>query len=148
MTMQAISIDRCDVPTVGLHDLYVPFRFLIAEGRGLALFNGLCEDEIRDVEAFLWQHFADRPQTRLAVALRFRALLGVFRARRLQQAFLEQGFKLIALAASEGAGQRLNIRFGFKAQAFVMALDPERRARRTPPLLPNGAAVAVLPRAA
>lgn len=127
--MQAIQIDPTDVPAVGLHDLYVPFKQLIAEGRGLALLNGLSESEIRAVETHIWTHFAQAPEVRLAVALRFRALLQVFAAQRLRQAFLEQGFKLIALAAAEGARQRLNTRFGFKTQAFVLALDPMARAR-------------------
>ena len=127
--MQAHLIDRTDVPCVGLHDLYVPFKHLIGAGRGLALFSGLAEHEIRAVEGHIWAHFATAPEKRLAVALRFRALLAVFAAKRLQQAFLEQGFKLIALAAAEGAQQRLNTQFGFKAQAFVLALDPKARIR-------------------
>lgn len=127
--MQPNHIDQTDVPAVGLHDLYFPLKYLIADGRGLALLNGLSESDIRAVEGHIWTHFADAPEKRLAVALRFRALLEVFSAKRLKQAFLEQGFKLIALAAAEGARQRLNTRFGFKAQAFVMALDPATRVR-------------------
>jgi hypothetical protein len=127
--MEINQFNRSDVPAVGLHDLYVPFKHLIGEGRGLALFNGLSEKEIRAVESHVWAHFSGDPEKRLAVALRFRALLQVFAARRLRQAFLQQGFKLIALAAAEGATQRLNTRFGFKAQAFVIALDPTARTR-------------------
>ena len=118
------SIDRSDVPAVGLHDLYMPMRFLIAEGRGLALLNGLSESDIRAVESEIWVHFKSEPQKRLAVALRFRALLGVFSRRRLKQEFLNQGFKLIARAAAEGSTQRLNTQFGFSAQKFVSALTP------------------------
>lgn len=120
----AHAIDRCDVPTVNLHDLYAPMRRLIEEGRGLALLNGLSETEIRDVESQIWTTFADRPQARLAIALRFRALLDVFATRRLRQEFMDQGFKLIARAVAEASKQRLNTRFGFTAQKFVVALAP------------------------
>jgi hypothetical protein len=115
-------LDTTDVPTVHLQDLLVPMRAAIANGQGLALLNGLSESGIRDLEALIWAEFADEPETRLAVALRFRALLDVFKARRLKQLFLMNGFKLIGRAVREAAQQRLNINHGFKAQAFVMTL--------------------------
>lgn len=121
---QSITIDSRDVPSVALHDLYAPMRRLIAEGRGLALLNGMSETEIRAVESQIWADFADQPETRLAIALRFRALLDVFATRRLRQEFLNQGFKLIARAVAEASTQRLNTRFGFTAQKFVTALAP------------------------
>lgn len=122
--MTSASIDLSDVPTVSLHDLYAPMRRLISEGRGLALLNGLSETEIRNVESQIWADFADQPETRLAIAMRFRALLDVFATRRLRQEFLNQGFKLIARAVAEASTQRLNTRFGFTAQKFVMAFAP------------------------
>ncbi len=57
------------------------------------------------------------------MALRFRALLAVFDARRLKALFLERGFKLIAAAVKEAAEQPLNTRFGFNAQKLLTALD-------------------------
>lgn len=122
--MTHASIDLSDVPTVSLHDLYAPMRRLISEGRGLALLNGLSETDIRYVESQIWADFADQPDTRLAIAMRFRALLDVFATRRLRQEFLHQGFKLIARAVAEASTQRLNTRFGFTAQKFVMAFAP------------------------
>ena len=107
----ASAIDLSDVPAVSLHDLYAPMRRLISEGRGLALLNGLSEIEIRNVESQIWADFADQPETRLAIAMRFRALLEVFATRRLRQEFLNQGFKLIARAVAEASTQRLNTRF-------------------------------------
>lgn len=118
-----VSIDTADVPPVTLHDLYMPMKRLIDSGRGLALYNGLDEAAIRDLESEIWAHFKDRPHIRVAVALRFRALLQVFVGRRLKQLFLNQGFKLIAKAVHEAAHQRLNTRFGFKPQAFVSSLS-------------------------
>ena len=136
------SIDRGDVPAVGLHDLYMPMRHLIAKGRGLALLNGLSETEIRAVESQIWAHFAANPEKRLAVALRFRALLDVFSRRRLKQEFLNQGFKLIARAAAEGSTQRLNTRFGFSAQKFVTALAPRTPAATAQHAMPEFALAA------
>lgn len=119
----AHPIDPSDVTRVSLHDLYMPMKRLIETGRGLALLNGLTEEDIRELESEIWVLFADRPHLRVAVALRFRALLDVFAGRRLKDLFLHQGFKLIAKAVHEAANQRLNARFGFRPQAFVTALS-------------------------
>ena len=116
------AFDAADVPPVSVEALIIPMRAAIANGKGLALLNGLSENEIRDLETLVWSHFPDCPKTRLAVALRFRALLDVFRARRLKQLFLQNGFKLIARAIAEASAQRLNPAFGFKTQHFVVAL--------------------------
>jgi hypothetical protein len=105
-------------------------RAAIANGQGLALLNGLSETAIRDLETVVWAHFPDDAQTRLAVALRFRALLDVFSARRLKQLFLMNGFKLIARAVAEASQQRLNTDYGFSAQKFVAALSTPPSARR------------------
>ncbi|NOT71637.1 MAG: hypothetical protein HOP09_10260 [Hyphomicrobium sp.] len=124
MTM---SIDCNDVPGVGMHDLYMPMRHLISEGRGLALLNGLSEADIRTLECQIWADFSDQPELRVAIALRFRALLDVFAARRLRAEFLNQGFKVIARAVAEASTQRLNTRFGFNVQKFISALAPVSR---------------------
>jgi hypothetical protein len=131
------TVDRCDVPEVSLHELYTPMRRLITEGRALGLLNGLSEAEIRIVESQIWKDFADQPETRLAIALRFRALLDVFTTRRLRQEFLNQGFKLIARAVAEASTQRLNTRFGFSAQKFVSALSPALRPTAQAPVAAN-----------
>ena len=135
MTLQThlpVQLDLSDVPAVGKHDLYVPMRMLIKNGRGLALLNGLSEVDIRALESAIWQHFRDQPEKRVAVALRFRALLDVFASRRLREEFLNQGFKLIARAVAEASTQRLNARFGFRAQKFVCALEPYRNQPSAP----------------
>ncbi|MEQ1719364.1 MAG: hypothetical protein ABL907_25805 [Hyphomicrobium sp.] len=123
-------IDTADVPAVAPEQLLVAMRAAIANGQGLALLNGLSETAIRDLETLLWRHFADDPQTRLAVALRFRALLNVFSARRLKQLFLMNGFKLIARAVAEASSQRLNTTYGFSTQKFVAAMASPPAARR------------------
>ncbi len=116
-------INLADVPPVTAADLAVAMRIAIDHGHGLALYKGLKEEEIRAIEADLWTRFSDKPETRLAVALRFRALLDVFATRRLKQLFMMTGFKLIARALNEAATQRINAGFGFNAQKFVLALD-------------------------
>lgn len=119
-------IDLADVPPVTSAELAVPMRIAIEHGHGLALYKGLSEADIRAIEADLWTRFSDTPETRLAVALRFRALLAVFATRRLKQLFTMTGFKLIAGALSEAATQRLNSDYGFNAHKFVLALDRSR----------------------
>lgn len=123
MSAQSKTIDPNDVSPVSAEDLYLPMRIAIANGRGLALLNGLPEDQIRALESEIWAAFPQDTATRLAVALRFRALLGVCASRRLKDLFLAQGFKFVARAVREAATQRLNARYGFSAQKFVLALD-------------------------
>lgn len=115
--------NRADVPIVEAYQLDVPMRMLIANGQGLALLRGLSEHEIRALEDALWQTFKGTEEARLAVALRFRALLEVFAARRLKGMLIERGLRLIAAAISEAARLPLNTRFGFNAQKLLLALD-------------------------
>lgn len=126
--------DLSDVPVVDASDLAFVIELLRERGQGLALLKGLCENEIREIEDAIWAAFDDETMetARLAVALRFRALLHVFTSRRLKALFLERGFRLLALAAQEAAGRPLNVRFGFNAQQMLLALDastawPQRR---------------------
>ena len=118
-------INTADVPAVSVQDLFMPMRALILQGRGLALIKGLSESDLRTLENEIWAHFKGSSETRLAVALRFRALLDVFASRRLKDLMLQRGFKLIALAITEASTQRLNTRFGFSPQKFVAALSTE-----------------------
>lgn len=120
------SIDLADVPPVTPADLTLPMRIAIAHGHGLALYKGLSENQIRAIETDLWAQLSHAPEIRLAVAVRFRALLDVFATRRLKQLFLKTGFKLIARALAEAATQRINADVGFSAHKFVLALDRSR----------------------
>lgn len=115
--------DLADVPPVTTADLSVPMRIAIEHGHGLALYKGLTENQIRAIETDLWVQLSHAPETRLAVAIRFRALLEVFATRRLKQLFLKTGYKLIARALTEAATQRMNAELGFSAHKFVLALD-------------------------
>ncbi len=129
----AAQFDAADVPRVSPEALKVAFRCLIENGRGLALLNGLEEGQIRDVEDALWSTFPNEPETRLAAALRFRALLSAFGAKRLKDLILLTGFRSIEAAVEEAAKQRLNARFGFRQQHFVAALS--RLTQKPAPIL-------------
>ncbi len=122
MTTMTAMIDTADVRQVSAADLFTPMRMLILQGKGLALLRGLRDDDLRALESAFWADFKGSNDVRLAVALRFRALLDVFASRRLKDILLQRGFKLIARAIEEAATQRLNTRFGFSAQKFVAAL--------------------------
>ncbi|SFV33785.1 hypothetical protein [Hyphomicrobium facile] len=117
------NIDLADVPMVEARELHFVMDMLIRSGQGLALLRGLKEEEIRSLEARIWADFEGSDVARLAVALRFRALLDVFASRRLKALFLDRGFRLLASAAREAARRPLNIRFGFNAQQLLLALD-------------------------
>jgi hypothetical protein len=116
-------LNLADVPKVDAADLGILMRKLIDRGQGLALLKGLDEAGVRSLEDEIWSEFEGTAQSRLAVTLRFRALVQVFSARRLKDLLLTRGFRVIAAAINEAATQPLNTRFGFKAQALVMALD-------------------------
>jgi hypothetical protein len=133
------AFDLADVPSVRASELRLPMQLLIERGQGLALIKGLSEREIRELEDEIWARFDDDSEARLALALRFRALLDVFTYRRLKRLLLERGFKLITAAIEEAARQPLNVRFGFNAQKLLMALDaatarPAALAASPPPL--------------
>ncbi|HET6389133.1 hypothetical protein [Hyphomicrobium sp.] len=117
------EINLADVPAIDAHALHVLMDMLRRNGQGLALLRGLNEDEIRDIEDRLWRAFDGAETDRLAIALRFRSLVAVFANRRLKSLFLERGYRIIAFAVREAARRPLNIRYGFNAQRFLLALD-------------------------
>ena len=86
-----IKLDRSDVPLVASHDLLVPMQHLIDTERGLALLNGISNAELREVDHAVWDALEGDSGRRVAVLLRFRALIQVFKARRLAELFLHRG---------------------------------------------------------
>ena len=118
-----VLVNLADVPKVDASELDMPMRMLIEKGQGLALLKGLSEREIRELEDDIWADFEGSDEARVAVALRFRALLDVFAARRLKGLLVDRGFKLIVAAIKEASELPLNMRFGFNAQKLLMALD-------------------------
>ncbi len=74
------------------------------------------------MQAELKRRFHGEPQRALAVFVRFRHLVAVFSARRLQDMMLDGGYGLIAPAIAIAASLRLNANRGFNPQWFVIAL--------------------------
>ncbi|HVX35632.1 MAG TPA: hypothetical protein VHC71_05390 [Hyphomicrobium sp.] len=134
-------LDPTDVPPVRASDLNRPMQMLIANGQGLALLKGLSERELRELEDNLWSDVKSDAGARLAVALRFRALVDVFAARRLKDMLIERGFKVIAAAIAAASEQRLNTRFGFSAQRLLSAIDAATDTSRPPAHQPVFAAL-------
>jgi hypothetical protein len=116
-------LDKHDVPLVASHELLVPMQHLIDTERGLGMLNGLTEAELRGVDSAVWDALDGDATRRVAVLLRFRALIQVFRARRLADLFLHRGFMLIAPAVHVAARMRLNTEWGFNPLKFERALQ-------------------------
>lgn len=117
------TLNVADVPTVDASDVAFVLRLLIDSGRGLALLRGLNEGEIRELEEKIWNEYQGTANSRVAIALRFRALLAVFSSRRVKALFLERGYRVFGALAHWTAAQPLNIRFGFNPQRLLIALE-------------------------
>lgn len=116
-------LDFTDLPLVAPEHLAVPMRMLIDSRRGLALLRGLSEAELRELDQAVWDRMDGDPVQRLAVVLRFRCLVEVFSAPRLQSMLLYRGFNLIAPALVVAAQMRLNAETGFNPHIFARALE-------------------------
>jgi hypothetical protein len=111
-----------DVPLVASHELLIPMQHLIDTERGLGMLHGLSDAELRAVDQAVWDALAGDAIRRVAVLLRFRALIQVFKARRLAELFLHRGFLLIAPAVHVAARMRLNTEWGFNPLKFERVL--------------------------
>jgi hypothetical protein len=85
------TLDRSDVPLVASHELLVPMQHLIDGERGLAMLNGISSAERREVDHAVWNALKGCSARRVAVVLRFRALMQVFKAHRLAELFCVAG---------------------------------------------------------
>jgi hypothetical protein len=115
-------IDATDVALVGTHELMVPMQHMIDTERGLILLNGATNGELRELDQAIWDSLEGDPARRVAVLLRFRALIQVFKAKRLAELFLHRGFMLITPAVHVAARMRLNTEYGFNPLKFERAL--------------------------
>jgi hypothetical protein len=116
------TVDLTDLPLVSPAKVMLPMRYLIDSGRGLAMLNGLSNGELREVDGAVWDQLNDAPKQRVAVLLRLRCLIRVFRARRLAALFLNEGFHLIAPAVHVASRMRLDADRGFNPLKFERAL--------------------------
>ena len=133
----AAHLDRNDVPQVSPDALALPMQEMIDAGRGLVMLRGISDRELREVEAAVWDRIDGSSCDKVAALLRFRCLIGVFAAARLQELFLRRGLALVAPALEVAARMRLNVQFGFNAVKFtrelearLAELDERRSARR------------------
>ena len=120
--MSAI-LDRCDVSQVSAQSLALPMQAMIAAGRVLVLLRGISDAELRDVEHAVWDKLGGTSSDKVATLLRFRCLVGVFAASRLQQLFLRRGLALMGPAIEVAAEMRLNVQWGFNPMKFLRAVE-------------------------
>ena len=118
----ATTFDLSDVPAADAGDLAAAMRSLIENGRGLVLLNGASDADLDTARAALQSRHHAEPQRALTAFLRFRHLIDVFGARRLQQLLLGNGHSLMAPAIAVAATLRLNGHRGFNPQSFLMAI--------------------------
>lgn len=117
-----VSVDLKDVPQVTSDDLAGIMQTLIASEHGLVLIRGITEASRNALETAIWKTFADAPERRVAVLMRFECLVELFASRRLKELFLKHGLVVLEPALALAATQRLNTSWGFNPQKFMMAL--------------------------
>ena len=125
MTTRITPLNLSDVALVDARDLGMVMQYMVRSGRGLAMLRGVTEAELRQIEGVLWDELSDNPSQRVAVMVRFRCMIGVFRTRRLSDLLLNTGYRLIAPSVHVAAGMRLNASLGFNPVKFERALVAE-----------------------
>ena len=118
----ATTFDLSDVPAADAADLAAAMRALVENARGLILLNGAGEADLDAARVTLQDRHHTEPQRALTAFVRFRHLIEVFGARRLQQLLLDNGHSLIAPAIAVAARLRLNAHRGFNPQSFLLEL--------------------------
>lgn len=116
------DLDLTDVAIVSSLDMAVPMNHLIDAGRGLVLLDGMSAEDMRAVDAAVWDKLACDAAQRVAVLLRFRSLVQVFASQRMKLMFLHTGFNMLAPALHVAATMRLNAERGFNPLKFERAL--------------------------
>jgi hypothetical protein len=122
MTTRINPLNLSDVALVDARDLGIVMQYMVKSGRGLAMLRGVTEAELRQIEGALWDELSDDPPQRVAIMVRFRCLIAVFRARRLTDLLMHTGYGLIASAVQVAARMRLNASLGFNPVKFERAL--------------------------
>lgn len=122
MTMMPSTLNPTDVALVNPQNLALAMQHMVDTGRGLALLRGITKDELREIDALLSDRLGHDPAQRLAVLMRLRCLVEVFRARRLADLLIGTGYNLIAPAVRVAASMRLNADRGFNPVKFERAL--------------------------
>ena len=121
-------IDPADVMRVQHRDLDHALRVLIDEGHAFVVFHGADEAIRNEIGAAFWRSFRGPVRLGSATLLRFWALVDVLAHKRLNTMFLDRGFAMIDHLVAAGAGQRLNVHWGFNPQRMVSAVMASERA--------------------
>ena len=108
MTARIAPINVSDVALVEARNLWLAMQYMIDTERGLAMLRGISEAELREIDRALWDALGTDPAERVAVLVRFRAMIKVFAARRLSNLLLNTGYRLLAPAVQVAARMRLN----------------------------------------
>jgi hypothetical protein len=135
MTATIVPINLSDVALVEAKSLWLAMQYMIDTERGLAMLRGISDAELREVDLALWEGLRADPAERVAVLVRFRAMIKVFAARRLSNLLLATGHRLLAPAVQVAARMRLNAGFGFNPVKFERALVEELAKLETEPAL-------------
>lgn len=117
-----VMIDLNDVPLVQADDLMRIMQRLIATEDGLILLKGLNTETHGALENAIWTTFTDQPERRLAVMVRFEALIHLFQHRRFRDLFTLHGLNILNSVFAVASAQRLNTTWGFNHQAFLGTL--------------------------
>ena len=125
LTTRINTVNVSDVALVDARDLAIVMQYMVSSGRGLAMLRGVTETELREIESALWDELSDNPAQRVAIMVRFRCLIAVFRARRLSDLLMHTGYRLIAPSVQVAARMRLNASLGFNPVKFERALASE-----------------------
>jgi hypothetical protein len=122
MTATIAPMNLSDVALVDAHNLWLAMQYMIDTERGLAMLRGVSEADLREIDRALWDTLASDPAERVAVLVRFRAMIKVFAARRLSNLLMHTGYRLLAPAVQVAARMRLNAQLGFNPVKFERAL--------------------------
>lgn len=126
-----VLIDLNDVPLVQSDDLMRVMQRLIAQEDGLILLKGLNAQTHQALEEAIWKTFENQPEVRLAVLVRFEALIHLFKQRRFRDLFTLHGLGILTSVFAVASAQRLNTTWGFNQQAFLNTLRARQQQEQT-----------------
>jgi hypothetical protein len=135
MTATIVPINLSDVALVEAQNLWRAMQYMVDTERGLVMLRGISDAELREVDRALWDALSTDPAERVAVLVRFRAMIKVFAGRRLSNLLLNTGYRLLAPAVQVAARMRLNAGLGFNPVKFERAVLDQLAKLETEPAL-------------
>lgn len=116
---QTDIVDPTDVATVTARELAFALKILSASGGTLAEAHLLSEADIQAVEHHYWHTTGRTSARKTNVLLRFRALIDVVRARRVNALIVDGNADTLLGLLAAAASQRLNTTWGFNPHKIV-----------------------------